>query len=297
MNVTHKAEPGDVPKASVNEPTTFFGPLNYAMAHMLPEMFASKAQRDLARCGKSHPLSYENYRAIRNFLFCAASILSALSYLAVMDQPHLARRFAIAGCVAVLLLPALPRVLISFWGEGRARRVSSGLPDGLDLIAMAMSGGLSLQQALDHAAAELATTHADLSHEFGLMGRQTRASSIEFAFRRFGQRMDWPEIRTTLDSLVHAIQVGSSLRLTLEQMADRLRSERLRRATDRANKNVIKMLFPLVLCLAPAAMILILMPPLLKLREFREQGNKDGGVLSQRAVTQQADRAASAIEP
>ena len=68
---------------------------------------------------------------------------------------------------------------------------------------------------------------------------------------------------------------------TLRNYADVLRLQRLQRLQTRSNRVAVQMLFPTVLCLAPAAYIVLLAPPLFDLQKFREEENRSGGLLEQ----------------
>jgi len=276
-----------------------FGMLTSSFAGMLPDVLANNARRDIWRCGFLHPQSYQNYLALRNFLFCAVVLCSVCWLVAIENDAYLTRVVLIVGVIMAIISFALPRVVISLLGEARARRVVAALPDGLDLLAMAMSGGSPFHRALEHTVEQLRSAHPDLAMEFALIGRQTGAGSLEYSLQRFADRIDMLESTSVVESLSQAVQLGSPLRAILEAQADRMRTERMQRATERANKNTLKMLFPTVLCLAPAALIIVLMPPLLKLKEFRTKSNQEGGVLSQRNLKGQStgNRSTNAIPP
>lgn len=266
-------------KRQSSEP--LFGVLTGSLANMLPDWFAAKARRDVWRCGFLHPQAYENYLALRNFLFCAV-VLSLFCWLLALEQDSFwTMRIGIGGSVLALCLFALPRIVISLLGEARAKRVVFALPDGLDLVAMAMSGGVPFHRSLELTVDQLQPAHPDLANEFALIAKQTNAGSLQYALQRFAQRIDMQEVTTVVESLLQAIQLGSPLQNIFENLADRMRQDRMQRATGQSNKNALKMLFPTVLFLAPAAFIIILMPPLLKLKEFQNDANQEGAVLKQ----------------
>ncbi len=263
-----------------------FGMLTSSVAGMLPDILSAKARRDIWRCGFLHPQAYENYLALRNFLFCAV-VLCTLSWaLALENDADWTRWILISGAILAIISYALPRVVFSLLGEARANRVVGALPDGLDLLAMAMSGGLPFHRALEHTVDQLRLAHPDLASEFSWIAKQTAAGTLEYSLKRFAQRIDMPETTSVVESLSQAVQLGSPLRSILESLSDRMRKERMQRASERANKNSLKMLFPTVLCLAPAAFIIVLMPPLLKLKEFRTKSNQEGGILSKRDLSE-----------
>jgi pilus assembly protein TadC len=70
----------------------------------------------------------------------------------------------------------------------------------------------------------------------------------------------------------------------LRSNADHVRLNRMQRAQQRGNTISLKILFPTILCLAPAAFIVILSPPLLELRAFRDREKGDKGALNKKGV-------------
>ncbi len=258
----------------------YFGVLNASLARMVPEWFGRQTKRDLHRCGYSHPVAHENYLAIRNVAMFGCILALVIWIIALDDQPAIQRWTLILGAVSTILLATVPRVVISTWGESRLRRITHGFPDALDLMSMGLTGGLSFQQSLLNCARELENTHRDLAFELQLISRQATAGSLSYAIRRFQDRMDWPELRSVTEPLLHAVELGVSLRESLEQLSDQLRDERMRRLNERANRNSILMLLPIVFCLAPTALIIIFMPPLLKLKDAREKLGRDRSAAS-----------------
>ena len=63
-------------------------------------------------------------------------------------------------------------------------------------------------------------------------------------------------------------RLGSNVVQAVRDFADDIRTRQRQTADERASKAGIKLLFPLVLCLAPAALLILWGPALLELRNF-----------------------------
>ncbi|MFP6765940.1 MAG: hypothetical protein VB858_20080, partial [Planctomycetaceae bacterium] len=61
----------------------------------------------------------------------------------------------------------------------------------------------------------------------------------------------------------------------------------------RASKTSIRMLFPVILCLSPPVLILLLGPPALELRHFMQNSRKPGGVLDSSSFSENVGTPAS----
>jgi len=267
-----------------------FGPLTPALAGMIPDFLAYRTERDLLRCGYYHPSSYSSYLALRNVLVVGTILATVCWVISVSDLPQLARSVTLGGIIATLLAFALPRVYISFAGDRRAGQIFSDIPDAMDMLVMGLTGGLSLQQSLERTTRELQVISPEVAKEFDIICRQTITSTLEYALLRFAHRMDIEELTAMTETIRHASEMGTPVSGLLQQHADDLRQLRLQRAEQRGNTIALKMLFPTIFCLAPAAFIIILFPPLLELRAFRDRENSSNGILSQQASMRNLER-------
>lgn len=274
----------DSHRSSLPLPNGVFGGLTSAFAGMFPDLFTHKTERDLARCGYYHPRAYENYRALRNALFAFTLLTLGVWTIVLSNSPQSTRTLWIGGSVALVLVYAIPRVYLSFRGESRVDGIVAGLPDALDTLVMGLSGGLSLPQALQRTGADLKTIYPVLSRELEIVHRQTTVYSIDLALQRFAQRMDIEELTSLTDTIRHSLRMGTPIAQVLRSHADQVRATRMQRAQSRGNTISLKILFPTILCLAPAAFIVILTPPILELRAFREREKSDNGVLSRKVA-------------
>ncbi len=264
-----------------NDDQQMFGSWTSVLAYVLPDVLPYKARRDLLRSGYYRPAAYDNYLALRNFLVMGVLLTGGCWLVAVAENETLTLQLLGGTLIAAVFAYSLPRLYLSWFGERRSARVLLGLPDALDVIVMGIAGGLPLQQALDRASGELHDAHPDLSDELKIIRRQAAVGSLGQAFVRFGERMDQEEITTLAAMIRHAEQTGANVGSLLLQHADNVRQTRMRLAQERSNRLSIQMLFPLVLCLGPAAFIMLLTPPLMDLQRFRDEESQEGGILAQ----------------
>lgn len=258
-----------------------FGSANSLFAQVLPDLLPYKARRDLQRCGYLHPHSYDSYRAIRNALVIGVILSAGVWLVAVADDDALALRVLSVGGIAVLLAYSLPRVCLHWRGDQAADQTVLGLPDALEMMVMGLSGGLSIHAALARTCDELATAHPLLTAQLRIVRRQAAAATLEFACERWAERVELDEVSGLAALISQAERTGVSTAATLRNYADVLRLQRLQRLQTRSNRVAVQMLFPTVLCLAPAAYIVLLAPPLFDLQKFREEENRSGGLLEQ----------------
>jgi tight adherence protein C len=260
-----------------------FGSATAALAGVIPATAKRKANitRELQQAGYYHRLACEEFAAIRNVLVIGW-ILFIGTLTVVMDEPgtRWTPVLLLVGLVGVLLLYSLPRLALRNWAGGRVQRIQYAMPDALDMITMCMTGGLPLRQALTRVGEELSGTHPDLACELRIVSRQTDAHSLGGAMERFADRINKPDVQSLAVMVAQTGQQGTSIAAAFQEHADGLRRERRQRAEEHGNKTTVKLLLPLVFCLAPPVYLLLLTPAVMELRSFVRQENLPGGVLS-----------------
>lgn len=175
-----------------------------------------------------------------------------------------------AGAVAAVLFGVLlgalgfvaPDVCLRRRAADRRERILSELPNALDLLAVVVEAGLGFDAALIRYAD---TAEGPLADEIRLLATELRVGSRADAFKRLATRVDAPETKAFVRSVMHADHLGTSLSGTLRTQAADVRSRRETTAEERANKLPVKILFPTVFCIFPALFLVVLGPPLLNI--------------------------------
>lgn len=138
-----------------------------------------------------------------------AALFAVLSLLAT-NEP------LIAMCCASLAF-ATPRVAQAVTRARRVRRLSRQLPDMLMTLASGLRAGASLGQALSDT---ISRTPKPLSAELALVARKRRLGvSFESGLREMESRIDLPDYRLFVTTLVLSMSVGGSIAESLERLA------------------------------------------------------------------------------
>lgn len=259
------------------------GPLTEPFAGIFPVRKKKRdiLKRDLVRAGYYHRKALEEYMGFRNAAVVAWGLFLATAVVFAFE-PGSAQleKLGIVGIAVMLLIYNVPRTILASQAAARTRRIHHALPDALDMITMTMSGGVPMQRAIERVGKELKSTHPDLACELTVLHHQADAGSMEQALRQFSNRVDVPEV-TALAALVRqAERLGGNVAGAFRDFADSVRRTRRQRAEEQGNRTSVKLLFPVVLCLAPPIYILLLGPAVLELRNFVNRENRPGGILS-----------------
>ncbi|MFN0195141.1 MAG: type II secretion system F family protein [Planctomycetaceae bacterium] len=260
---------------------TVFGPLTTSLATVIPQ-FANEVEsieRDLKRAGYYRATALKEYMATRNALILLI-VFATLGFATLADPgTKMPETIISVGFMLAMLGYGIPRYVLHGQANRRVMRIQRGLPDALDIITMCITGGLPLNEALQRVSDEIRFSHHDVAIEFDIIRRQSEADTMAKALRQFAERIDSPDVNS-LSALVSQTQrMGTHVATAVSEYADSVRRSHRQRAEEQASKTSIKMLFPVVICLAPPIYILLMGPPLLKMKNFIREAHQPGGVL------------------
>lgn len=151
--------------------------------------------------------------------------------------------------------------------ENRARVrqdiIVSSLPDFADQISICVQAGLSLDQAMRRTAQ---SNEGPISDEFNRFLRDVRIGAARGeAYEALQERVDLPDMSSFVRSITNAERNGVSVAEVLAIQADELREKRRQRAEERAMRLPVLMLFPMVTCILPPLLAVLLGPPIIEL--------------------------------
>ena len=245
-------------------------------------------QRDLKRGGYYHRHAFEEFAALRNAAAIGWLLLVGLLIVAADVERSMALKLLAVGIFGSVLWYGIPALVLRSKANARVQRIGFGLPDALDMLTMCMAGGLPLQRALGYVGTEMRDTHTDLARELRIVWRQMETGTLDGALAQFAQRINAPDVQTLATMVRQTDLHGGSVSAAFEQFGDGLRLSMRQRAEERGNKTSIKLLLPLVFCLAPPVYLLLLTPAAIELSGFVTRENQPGGILTPATLTEQS---------
>ncbi|BBI99770.1 hypothetical protein FGKAn22_14630 [Ferrigenium kumadai] len=148
--------------------------------------------------------------------------------------------------------------------KNRQRELFESFPDALDLMTVCVEAGLALDAALARVGEEMRLKSITLAEELHLVSLEMRAgSSRERALRNLALRTGLAEIDSLVALLVQSDRFGTSVADSLRVHSEGLRTKRRLRAEEAAAKIAVKLLFPLIFCIFPALMLVLIGPSFL----------------------------------
>jgi tight adherence protein C len=166
---------------------------------------------------------------------------------------------------ALLVLAAigyyLPNAALSRRITHRQRELFEAFPDALDLMRVCVEAGLGLDAALERVGKEMAIESAALADEFHLVSLELRAgASRADALRGLAMRVGLEDIDAMVGMLVQSDRFGTSIADSLRVHSDQLKTKRRLNAEEAAAKLPVKLLLPLIFCIFPALLTVLLGP-------------------------------------
>ncbi|MFC4929457.1 type II secretion system F family protein [Massilia sp. GCM10023247] len=206
-------------------------------------------------------------------LFFASKTALALAGPATVGVLVAASVIMLAGSKLLLLLLLtatvgyyLPNVALNRIVRRRKREIFETLPDALDLLTVCVEAGLSLERAFVKVAGEIHIKSVTLAQELQLVLMEMRAGfSKEKALRNFALRSGVDDIDTLVAMLIQSERFGTSVGDSLRVYSENLRTKRRMLAEECAAKIGLKLLFPLIFCIFPTLLMVLLGPAVMQL--------------------------------
>jgi tight adherence protein C len=155
----------------------------------------------------------------------------------------------------------LPNLYLRKRIADRQQELRATFPDAVDLMTVAVEAGLALNASIVRVGQEIGSHSRALETEIRLVGLELRAGATrEQALRNFALRIGVEEVDVFVSMLIQAHRFGTSIADSLRVHADAMRTKRSLRAEETAAKISLKLLFPLIFCIFPSMMLVLLGP-------------------------------------
>lgn len=162
----------------------------------------------------------------------------------------------------------LPSLILNHLVSTRKRKIKESLPDALDLLVVCVEAGQGLNAALKRVSEDLELNSPVLARELGLVNLEISAGlEREAALRNLAERTGVEDVASLTSMLIQADRFGTSLTQSLKVQSETLRTTRRQRLEELAAKTPVKLVFPLLLFIFPALMVVIIGPAAIRIME------------------------------
>jgi len=159
-----------------------------------------------------------------------------------------------------------PNLVLARMVHVRQREIFENFPDALDLMTVCIEAGLGTESALTRVAEDLVLKSPALSDELRLVNLELRAGAErERALRNLAIRTGVEEVGGFVTMLSQAERFGTSIAASLRVHSEMLRTRRRQRAEEAAAKIALKLLFPLIFCIFPSLLVVLMGPAMIQI--------------------------------
>lgn len=162
------------------------------------------------------------------------------------------------GLPIIALAFYMPTLWLSRRIEHRQKQIGANLADSIDILKIGVEAGLVFDSALSKVVKNM---DGALSEEFGrVLGELQIGLTRSQALSNLSERTNIPELRSFCTTIIQADKLGVSISKILQNEASELRIKRRQAAEEAALKTPVKLVFPVVLCILPALLVVIIGP-------------------------------------
>jgi tight adherence protein C len=199
------------------------------------------------------------------FLFASAFYLFVLE---ILDQPRLTKLAIVL--LATLLGTKMPELFLSNAIAKRQVSIRRAWPDALDLLLICVESGMSVEQAFRRVGAEVGTQSVALAEELTLTTAElSYLPERRQAYESLADRTGIEPVKALVIALVQAERYGTPLGQALRVLAQESRDQRMNDAEKKAAALPPKLTVPMILFFLPVLFVVILMPALIQVFEWR----------------------------
>jgi tight adherence protein C len=222
---------------------------------LTPRNYVLKIHHQLLLAGMSTQIRAEEF-------ITAQVIATGLGLAAAVGIVAVAGLGASKATLVLVLFPGIGLLFPSAWlsrkVQERKDAILRDLPDVLDLLAISVEAGVGFEGAL-----EVVCTHFDspLAQEFSRTLKEMELGlPRREALQNLKRRTEVPDLSNFVLALTQADALGMPIGRVLHTQAKEMRSKRRQWAREKAGKLPVKILFPLVVFIFPAVLVVILGP-------------------------------------
>ncbi|HET7474533.1 MAG TPA: type II secretion system F family protein [Dermatophilaceae bacterium] len=156
-----------------------------------------------------------------------------------------------------------PDIALVNAGQKRQEELRRGFAEALDMLTVCVEAGQGFDGALRQVAQSVT---GPVGGEFSRVLQEIQIGKPRGeAFQSLSTRTSVGEVKTFVSALIQADRLGLPLGQVLREQAQQMRLVRRQRAEEKAQKVTVKILFPLLFCIFPTLMIVVMGPGIIRM--------------------------------
>ena len=202
------------------------------------------------------------YRPLKYITLIAGLVVIGLGALQLSVSPASAVICAALWKIIVLIGPD---AYLSARSKQLQRKISGQLPYLLDLMAICVQTGMSIEASINYLSEEMQGFDADISHMLNKVNERAKIVGLEQALDDLYIRVPSSEMRSFVMTLKQSLQYGSSIYQLLTTLSADIRAVQMLNVEEKIGKMAAKMSIPLILFIMVPIVILIAAPGVMRM--------------------------------
>lgn len=200
---------------------------------------------------------------VERLLAVKGALMVVLAMVALAVGGGLSALGLLYGLVGAAVGFYAPDLALVNMGLKRQEELRRGFAEALDMLTVCVEAGQGFDAALRQVARSVT---GPVGGEFSRVLQEIQIGKPRGqAFHSLSERTSVPEVKTFVSALVQADRLGLPIGQVLREQAQQMRLVRRQRAEEQAQKVTVKILFPLLFCIFPALMIVVLGPGIIRM--------------------------------
>jgi tight adherence protein C len=220
-------------------------------------------REELARAGYHGQSAAAIFVGLK-ILFLVVAMVGFGMLILPSDLSAAGKVFALAvSCSAFFFLP---NVVVNSRRKRRKAEVQRVLPDAVDMLEICVSSGMGIDAAWTAVGDEIRRVSVTFADEMELTNLEVSLGIPRAqAMRHMAERTGAEDLSSLVALLVQSERFGAGIVEALTTFAKTMRETRSQRAEEAAEKMSVKLLFPMVMFIFPALIIVMVGPALIEL--------------------------------
>lgn len=223
-------------------------------------------REELAAAGFHNQSAAGIYIGTKLMLLIAGAI--TLSVLVIPADLAFAMKltFIVGGSATLFFIPNLA---VGIRRDKRRAEVKKVLPDAVDMLEICVSSGMGIDAAWTAVGDEIRRVSPTFADEMELTNLEVSLGVPRaVAMRHMADRTGAEDLSSLVALLVQSERFGAGIIEALTTFAKTMRETRGQRAEEAAEKMAVKLLFPMVMFIFPALILIMVGPALIQLKNY-----------------------------
>jgi len=228
----------------------------------------------LVKAGMRNKDAMEKF--VKTKINCCVALFFIVFFYACTNDLGIPIEASFLGAIVIGIIGGhrLSNMNLEMIAKKRMESIEHGIPDLVDLLVICTESGLDLNRSIVRIARELRTSNPILADELSLTAIELEMiPDHRQVFANLEERLDCLEIKTISKTLSQSIEYGSSLAVSLRDLAVESRQKRMLNAEAKAAQAPTLLTLPMMFFIMPCLFIVMLGPVIVgMIRSFGSSG-------------------------